>query len=361
MTSNHSLWQSFVQGSFAVRWQTFQALPKYGDEFIQPLVELLSSSDSELRWFAAKALGEFDSPKTRQVLAGLLSSPDAELRDVAMQALVRSGDHALDVLISRLADARLPVVQTLSQIYSDGTIAPLLQVLDDDDSQIRAIALGALANYPQPILAEVLVRHLQDPAAIVRCEACLGLGLMAARYDPAAELLDMVSLLAPALGDCDQNVRRQAIVALGRVGTVAAIDLLGKVLLEADTPESLQIEAARQLAWQEQPDSLDYLKTALTQATTPVTLEIIQLLGRIEEPNLQRAIVEILTELFANSQTRLQQPELRKSLAVTLGQLGHPTAQKLLIALANDQDPIVQIHGQYALQQLMKSGQLPGD
>ncbi len=53
----------------------------------------------------------------------------------------------------------------------------LLEYLDDEDAEVRALAIGNLWDYPDPDLIDVLVDKAEhDPSADVRCKAIITLG-----------------------------------------------------------------------------------------------------------------------------------------------------------------------------------------
>jgi HEAT repeat protein len=94
-----------------------------------------------------------------------------------------------------------------------------------------------------PRIPPVLLNALNDPAAVVRKEAVIGLGL---RTDLGEEL-DLLARLKPLLYDFNWDVCQQAAIALGRLGTDEAADALFNVLKSPATPVPLQIDFVR--AW----------------------------------------------------------------------------------------------------------------
>jgi HEAT repeat protein len=175
--------QALVEGDFQTRWDLAKVIPGFGAEAISPLAKLLQHPDLELRWFAARILGDIDHPQAVALLVDLLANPEEELQAIASTSLAKSGQKNIPALIDKLADpaTRLLAVQALSQIRSEETIPPLLAVVGDENRLVRTTAIAALHSYSAPEIMPVFVKGLTDSAASVRCESVTGLGLIASR------------------------------------------------------------------------------------------------------------------------------------------------------------------------------------
>ena len=77
------------------------------------------------------------------------------------------------------------------------------------------------------------------------------------------------------------------------------------------------------------------------------TLEIIRVLGRIE--TLKNESAEILLAFFDSDHLLLQQAPIRQAIAYSLGQLKILKTLTVLETLANDPEPVVQLHAIAAL------------
>ncbi len=371
--------QALVESDFQARWDLAKVIPGFGEEVITPLAELLHHPDSELRWFAARILGDLDHPHAIALLVELLANPEAELQAIASTSLAKSGKKNIPILIDKLADpaTRLLAVQALSQIYSEETIPSLIEVAGDENMLVRTTAIAALHSYSAPEIIPVFVKGLLDVAASVRRESVTGLGLIASRsltqfdwYGLNAQ--ELVDILSPCLADTCPEVAQQAAIALRRVGTEAAVVSLGEFLIEnlfpleadLDTPTkylpanllNLQIEILRQLGWMVQPLALDYLQRSLDHESPhapKVWLEIVMILGRVE--NYQPQACKILIAMLKIDHPGLARTEIRQALASSLGQLKEPAGRESLLLLLQDHDHSVQLHSQFAL------GLLPAD
>jgi HEAT repeat protein len=341
-------------GDFQERWDVAKVFPSLGLAAVPPLLDILAdeTADLELRWFTGRVLGQFPAPQVIQGLVELLQQAESEeLSTMAAEALAQMGTLAIEPLTQLLAfeNTRFLAVQALAQIRHSQTINPLLSVIKDQQPVVRTAVIEALSSFHDPRVPPVLVEALSDVAASVRREAIVGLGL---RPD-LQQTLKTVQLLRDRLWDFNWEVCQQAAISLGRMGTLEAAAALFEVLNSSLTPIPLQITAVRALGWIELPQTLDYLQQLLfSTATIEVAQEIVSALGRMEQPALAFPAAEILIKWLSSSDLLVQQPGLKSSIVLSLGQLGNPHALEPLIEMLADADECVRFHAIAALRQL---------
>ncbi|NEP62065.1 MAG: HEAT repeat domain-containing protein [Symploca sp. SIO2G7] len=347
--------QVIEAGDFQEKWDVAKVFPKLGNRSIAPLIAIVEdeAADFDVRWFASRILGEFDDPLVVISLVELLqSTEDEDLAQMAAKALSKIGGSAITALSSLLEEeeSRYLAVQALAHIGSPETIAPLLTVVHDPLPSIRFTAIEALISFRDRRILPVIVEALQDPAAVVRKEAVIGLGLRG-RTLPE---LEVVNYLKPLLYDFNLEVCQQTAIALGRLGTDKAAEALFPVLKSPATPILLKIEFVRALSWVQTPLALEYLQQALTWAPPEVCQEIIAVLGRIELVQLKSQATQILIEFFSSEQFSVY-PGFKRTLAMSLGQLGEAQALETLIKLLEEPDLTVRLHAIAALKNIPNS------
>ena len=335
-------------GDFQERWEVAKVLPKLGEGAIAPLISILKDEDADLeeRWFAGRILGEFDNPAVITALVELLkTSEDEELTVAAAAALAHIGSPAVEALTELLAEpeTRLLAVRSLAQIRRSETIAPLLNVVQDPQSTIRAAAIEALGSFHDSRIPPVLMDALKDPAAQVRKEAVIGLGM---RSDLLEEL-DLVNQLQPLLFDFNLEVCQQSAIALGRLGTDEAAAALFQVLSSPNTPLSLQVDIVRSLP--QTAAALEYLPQALSFESPVLWQEIVTVLGRVDSPKLVPTAAKILVTALESESSTAQDPKVKQAVAMAWGQLGDAIAINQLIELLADPDAGVKLHAIAAL------------
>lgn len=350
-------------GDFQERWDVAKIFPSLGSEAIAPLIAILEDeeADSELRWFAGRILGEFDSPEVIVALVFVLKTSESEeLSAMAALVLAHLGHSAIEALKQLLVEeeSRLLAVRSLAQIRRAETIEPLLGVIGDPRSPVRSAAIEALSNFHDDRVTSVLVEALKDNAAAVRREAVIGLGL---RSELLGEL-DLVKLLRDRLWDLNLEVCQQAAIALGRLGTESAAAALFELLKSSATPVPLQIELVRALGWIETSDAVEYLRQALVIQTqfissSPVASpeigeEIITVLGRLSQPAVTPVAAEILIDVLKSEHPLIHNPIVKRAIALGLGKLENLRAIEELIQMLADADAGVRLHAIAALKQL---------
>lgn len=341
-------------GDFHQRWDIAKVFPKLGQSAYAPLIEILQDEDAdeELRWYAARILGEFNHPAAITALVELLKTGESEeLSAMAAAALGQLGSSAVAALTELLAfdDTRLLAVRSLCQIRRSETIAPLLSVVEDHLVAVRSAVIEALSSFHDPRIPPVLLSALDDLAAPVRREAVTGLSF---RPDLREEL-DLVNRLMPRLYDFNLEVCAAAAIALGRLGTDTAAAALFQVLQSPNTPGSLKIEIVRALGRVGTATGLEYLRSCLNQPeAVTVWQEIVTVLGRVEQPDLTTRAANILIEMLKSGHPASQHESVKQAIALSLGQLGEIQALDWLIQLLADADAGVRLHAIAALKHL---------
>ena len=345
-----------IEGDFSQRWDVAKVFPRLGanagigiDRAIYPIIEIVTSDeDEELRWYAARILGEFNHPSAIAALIDLLKSSDNdELTSMAASALEQIGNPAVAALKELLADetTRLIAVKSLSHIRRSEIIAPLLTVVKDPDAKIRASAIEALGSFHNAEIPPILLEALDDISASVRKEAVTGLGF---RSDVREEL-DLVNKLIPKLYDFNIEVCCTAVIALSRLGSDIATEALKSVLNSPLTPINLQLECIRALGRIETPLSLQYLRSCLNEHSLPVQQEVVKVLGQVQK--LKVIAGDILIESLQLSNG------VKSAIALSLGRLGEIKAVDPLINLLANPDTTVRLHAIASLQQLASAYQ----
>lgn len=362
-------------GDFQQRWEITKVLTNLGNIAIPPLIDILEDEDaeSELRWYAARTLGEFQHPDAIAPLMELLKTDeDEELKAIAVTALGQMGTVAIATLSELLLDedTRLLAVRSLCCIRKPETITPLLSVVQDSQAAIRAAAIEALSSFHDERVPPRLLNALDDIAATVRRAAVLGLGFRPDLH----QALDLVTRLQPKLYDFNLEVCCAAAVSLSRMGSDDAAKYLFDLLISPQTPIKLQLETIRALSWVGTPRSLEYLQQVLNQSTSETLWqEIVTVLGRVQKPQLTTPAAEILLQILRclscgtlrerraslreATPTLTQHPvteiaNVKSAIALSLGQLGKMQAIEPLISLLADHNASVRLHAIAALKNL---------
>ncbi|HET7288496.1 MAG TPA: HEAT repeat domain-containing protein, partial [Pyrinomonadaceae bacterium] len=282
-----------------LRMQAALALGEQRDvRAVEALVKALNDHDTNVRYHVIEALGKLKAVEAVDALAEIAESRDFFLSFVALDALAKIGDpHVASRIVPLLDDDLLcePAINLLGQIGDDSVVAPLTALLNTPTAPTDTIA-GALATlsdrYEQqygearyiadltsheisPIGVQNLLDALEAPGKENLRSIALVLGWLKSpsvaraltrlmgRIDLRDEIIEAlarhgsttVDLLTSQLTAEDLEVRRSAVVALGRIGDASAAPAVVNTLND----ESLAIDAANALAQMGDPSAVDGL------------------------------------------------------------------------------------------------------
>jgi HEAT repeat protein len=343
--------QILSQGDFQQQWEIAKIIPKLGEIAIQPLLNLLNDDDIDLedRWVVARILGDFPQPSAIAALVELIThNLDPELTAIATSALTKIGVPAIATL-TNLIDTpdRLIAVTILAQIRHSGTIEPLIQVSDDPDPQIRTLSIEALGSFHDPRIPPLLLAKLSDTAATVRQAAVTAICL---RSDLANEL-NLSQQLRPLLFDLNLAVCQATALGLSRLPDPAAAKVLTEVLLSTHTPTALRSSVILALGWIGTQAAIDSLILALApslEISVDLVAETIVAIGKTERERVYASQI-LVNYLQANRST----PAIVKQEIVTaLGNLGNSNIISDLVQLLADPDDRVKLHTSNAIAKL---------
>jgi HEAT repeat protein len=215
-------------------------------------------------------------------VAKLLKDPDVHVRDKALHAIYQAGSAAKDavpVLVGFLRDpdekTRLLAVRALGGMGANAKTrdaAPILrdaapivvELLKDPDRLVRQAAAGILAAsfgfVTKDVITPRLVELINDSDQDVRLNAVKALGGIGARTKDAGPIL------LEDLKDSNKSMRRAAAVALGRIRPVAENAVPRLVgLLRTDPEGEVRRAAADALAriWPTMDDPTPHLAECL--------------------------------------------------------------------------------------------------
>lgn len=345
-----------IEGDFQTRWEAAKQLTNLGPQTVAHLIPLIEDAelDWEIRWFAARALGEFDDAAALNALVQLLEhTQEPELIVIAAEGLSHFGDRGVAALM-RLAEApshRLTAVQALASIRHDAVFEPLLTAAQDPDAGVRATAIAALSTFYNPQVDTLYLAAIKDIDATVRKEAITNLGLRSYLL----KQMDLDKILLPGLWDVYPAVNKATAIALGRLGTPTAIANLVRVLTSPHTPEVLQIDCVMALGWIEQEAALQALMTAWPTVSPTVQVEIVAALTHWRTPLLKDLSATVLCDwLTAAIAAPTEMPALKQAIALALSTLEHLPARPILQLLAEDANEQTCLYAEAALRHLSK-------
>ena len=194
-----------------------------------PYIELVAENDPDLfvRTQAVLALGFSGSPNAAEALSRLYRNDDKdpEIRTFAAAGLGLIGNaQSIDVLRAGLTEKALSAQNNQLRAGSlfaaglpgDPVLGAALRELEptwlyEKEPQVRAVIGVSLGRVADPASIALLLQLLDDPDTQVRRSAAAGLGAAAGQLDPGA----IERLIARYAGESDSAVRTNLLHALG--------------------------------------------------------------------------------------------------------------------------------------------------
>ena len=202
--------ENFNAQDVNVKADSVKALVEAGETAVGPLIQALDSKDPEIRENAAITLGKIKDERAIDPLIKLLTDEEWEVESAATNALVEIGKPAVEPLIKILQDknedvflqtkviavlagikderAIQPMIQALKEkpelqadlgyhlgLMGEPAVKPLIQLLDDEDPEIRVRAAEALGRLGDDRTIGPLTDALNDKDETVRIFAKMGL------------------------------------------------------------------------------------------------------------------------------------------------------------------------------------------
>ncbi|MFO0700993.1 MAG: HEAT repeat domain-containing protein [Nitrospira sp.] len=208
-------------------------------------IDLLADPDWVVRREAVITLGEMGDERCVEPLARALRDGDWQVREVAIEAMGQVGSPAVETLLKLLRDweVRKYAIAALGKIRDERVLDPLMLQLRNDE--FKDDAIDALVALGAPSV-EKLISALRDKDENVRKCAVLALGRI-----KSGEAIDP---LIQMLGDKDWFTRLTAAAALESIGDDRGREAIKPLLKDSDMVVKMRVE--RILAkWKKQPIS----------------------------------------------------------------------------------------------------------
>lgn len=303
-----------------------------GRTVVEPLVEMLSDREANLRMHAALALGELHAHEAAPVLVKTLSDPDENVRFHAIEALGRLGAAESIVPLSKIAASdnfflAFAAIEALSKT-DDARVSPLMVSLLDQEL-LRPAAIETLAAIGDEDCVPALARALNHPEAPVgpltnaltsihaRYEDVLGAGNFIVEAASRAITPEGRARLAAASA-AEQDNRVAAAKVLGWLGQDALeglVALVGDPAVDAAIADSIVGIGA---------DAVPALIARLEAPAPATRVAAAGLLGRLGDRRAVSPLVRALQDVDA---------EVITAAAGALGSLGASAAIDALFAV----------------------------
>ena len=284
-------------GSPVLKRLVYRGLAEIGDEFaLKVLTDHLNNSDEATKCRILRELGYGSNPACVKLLVSYLDNPSPKVRSSALLGVSHSrSEHPIltEAVRGRLAvekesDVKRTLIEVLYKIKDPLTGEFLIEAAHDDDPRIRLAAYRALGENKVTAAVDVLLAALTNGKEDERKEAAIALGkigdrkalepLLNATEDPTpiVRLGCAIALgnfrddrvrtqLMKLVQDADKQVLLQALVALGKQDSVETYKILVAALRNAD--RDIRLHAVNGIAYSTSESIIGDLISALERET----------------------------------------------------------------------------------------------
>ena len=298
-------------------------------------IDNLNSPNPRQRSQAAQELGRLKADYAVPNLITLLKEDvNTYVRSAAAEALGHIGkSDAIFPLMDALHDpcsfVRRAAAIALGQMQAKEAQGALLNALDDGNFYVRRAAINAIGKLGIPDMSAVLLPLLSTPDPRIRRTVIIALRRLNAQ-EAAPQMVEMLKTYLAAPSQRDLPVVKTLVVALGDLQPPDAIPVLADIVRGYVGARSLAASALGEIGGQE---GGSVLVEALADKSVNLELAALKSLGRIQYQPALPAVREFLTS---------PDPRLRRTAALTVGNLKDTTSIPTLLSMAyDDSSPLV--------------------
>lgn len=287
------------------------------------------------RFLAAKAAGEKKVKAALSSLIELLDDDNTQVRISAILALKSFDDKKIvEHLIRALADpsewVRVYAVEAIGRYHDKKHVKLLSQFLENEENEkVRATIIKIVGELGGLKALPILTLYLKDPNARVRANAVEAIENISGGSD------EMKEHIVPLLSDENNRVKANTVKALFKMGETKALEVLKNMSRSKD--DWMRASAAYVFGAIDYAESVDFLLKALDDDCWFVVKNVVR--------SLVKKGPRILPKLEKMLKVKTT-PTLRMNIVTTLGELAAPDCLKLLIPLLNDENGDVRQHAE---------------
>ncbi|CEF84083.1 unnamed protein product [Fusarium graminearum] len=339
-----------------VRYYAARAIGKQSilsDTTVAALVELFKDKDSDARYHAAEAIGKQStlSDTTVAALMELFKDKDRSIRSSAARAIGKQSilsDTTVAALMELFKDKDRSVRSSAAEaigkqsILSDTTVAALIELIKDKDSIARSYAAEAIGK--QSILSDMTVAALmelfKDKDSSIRSSAARAIGNQSTLSDTT------VAALVELLKDEDRSVRYHAARAIGKQSTLSDTTVAALMELFKDKDRSVRSSAAEAIGNQSilSDTTVAALMELFKDKDSSIRSSAARAIGN--QSILSDTIVAALVELFKDKDSDIRYYAAR---AIGKQSILSDTTVAALVELFKDKDSDARYHAAEAI------------
>lgn len=337
----------------SLRRKALWSLRMIGDEaVIQPLAEILKDEGYPDSSEIIFVIGDIGGERAAKVLLDILQSSDENLKFFVASALGNVGDMQAIPSLTQLyrstknMSVKAEVALALGKLHDKHVIPFLIALLKDssEDENRRKDAAEVLGDLREQEAIQPLIEVLNDKSSLIKHSAILALRKLASKQATPA-------LVRVLIQDEDENNRYAAAYALGKVGEGQAIQPLLETLSK-DEDVDTRFAAASAISELNKPEAVAPLLKILTESGDLDTqLAAVAALGNLKD----KQTIEAIEKFKAANVGKVPDFRIEISTDTALYKLGKEEALQALLTLLNNTNPDIRKAALWALGDIGKT------
>jgi HEAT repeat protein len=336
------------------RWRATRALGNFENVTVWiPLIELLKDDDSSVRYKAAESLGKLGNVETASYLCPLLDDEDWSVRSIVVDVLGQlEGRATIDCLKNALkhedSTVRNKAAKYLGKRANQEVIALLNEEFNRGNLDSKRDILQLLGETKSAAVLPILIHALSEKNWIIRSEAVSQIGLLGIWLD--SDLLDdaVTAFINILKNDSETSVRSSVAMYLGVIGDSRVTPVLIEALYQDD--QVVRSSAAYGLRRLKDQSAIKDLIECLKDTEDNVREEVIRTLRSLNAVNALPALRRLLQCKAVN---------VRREVIFSLGFLGDSKDIPNLYKALQDKEFSVGVCAAHSLSQLNNRKGIP--
>lgn len=266
---------------------------------VDKLINALNNPDPKVKLTVLQIIWGFEDKRIEEQLIRFLDNPSPLIKQRAIALLPNTGgDKAIPRLIEALnsgdRNVRIEAAKALGEYQDRRALEPLIGRLNDNDPGVREATITSLGKFDDPRILDLNIKLLKDESASIRWKAVWNI-----KEKPNKKATEH---LIPLLNDPNTGISFLTAEALGKTGDKRAVEPLIKILDDENKKSHSNLKASA-------AKSLGLLK--------------------------DKRAIPVLIKVLTNPK---EEPYLRSAAAITLGEIGDPSALEALNSVMNDKN-----------------------
>lgn len=201
------------------------------DKLLTHMIETLGTDDEEERASIEKILHQVGEHAHVLLISSLVSTTDTKLRRNIYNIIVDIGEPLRAEITSRLHDDRWfavrQMVSLLGELGGEESLDTLEEIYDHPDARVKKEIMKSLAKIPSQRSLAILLKGLKNKDKSIQANSIFSLSILKnpAAVKPLGEIVAKRDLLHE-----NEELRKEAIKALGVIGDISGVPYLKKVM-----------------------------------------------------------------------------------------------------------------------------------